>query len=77
MKQLVYTMFITNNHASFLLWWKENSLNYQKVSKYYEHDIRKSGISLLNSFSLWKVGINNAIDEILQNSFGNIDVLLM
>ena len=30
-------MFITNNHASFQLWWKENLLIYQNVSKYYEH----------------------------------------
>ena len=29
---------ITNNHVSFHLWGKENLLNHQKVSKYYEHD---------------------------------------
>ena len=28
--------FITNNQASFHLWWKENMLNHQRVSKYYE-----------------------------------------
>ena len=32
--------YVTNNHASFHLWWKENLLNHQKVSKYYEHDCR-------------------------------------
>ena len=32
--------FITNNDASFHLWWKENLLNYQKVSKYYEYTCR-------------------------------------
>ena len=26
-----------NNHASFHLWRKENLLNHQNVSKYYEH----------------------------------------
>ena len=31
-------MFITNNQASFHLWGKENSVKYQKVSKYYAHD---------------------------------------
>ena len=31
-------MFITNNHASFRLWWKENLVKLQKVSKYYEND---------------------------------------
>ena len=32
MRQLVYTMFITNNHALFHLWWDK------KVLKYYVHD---------------------------------------
>ena len=32
-----YSQFITNNHALFHLWWKENLLNHQKVSKYYVH----------------------------------------
>ena len=31
---------ITNNHASFHLWLKENLLNHQKVTKYYELDCR-------------------------------------
>ena len=30
--------FITNNHASFPLWWKESLLKHQKVSKYYKFD---------------------------------------
>ena len=34
----VHTMFITNNHASFHLWWKENLVKYQEVSKYFDHD---------------------------------------
>ena len=38
MRQLVYTMFITNNHTSFHLWWKENLIKYQKV-------LRKSTIT--------------------------------
>ena len=36
--QAVYTMFTSNNRASFHLWWKENLVKYQKVSKYYEND---------------------------------------
>ena len=32
----LYTMFISNNRASFHLWWKENLVKHQKVSKYYE-----------------------------------------
>ena len=31
-------LFITNNHASFHLWLKENFVKYQKVSKYYDND---------------------------------------
>ena len=38
-----YSNFITDKHASFHLWWKENLLNYQKVSKYYEHDCKYWG----------------------------------
>ena len=37
-KQHVYTMFITDNHVLFYLWWEENLLNYQKDSKFYDHD---------------------------------------
>ena len=37
-RQLVYTMFISNNGASFQLWWKENLVKHRKVSKYYETD---------------------------------------
>ena len=31
---------ISNNHAFFHLWWKENLAKRQKVSKYYENDCR-------------------------------------
>ena len=34
----LYITFITNNHASFHLWWNENLVEYQKVSKYYDQD---------------------------------------
>ena len=33
-------MFISINRPSFHLWWKENSVKNQKVSKYYETDCR-------------------------------------
>ena len=32
--------FITNSHAWCYIWWTENLLNHQKVSKYYEHDLQ-------------------------------------
>ena len=41
-RQLVFTMFITNNHNSFHLWWKKNLVKHQKVSKYYDQDCSKT-----------------------------------
>ena len=41
MRQLVYTIFISNNHTSFHLWWKKKKLvKHRKVSKYCENDCR-------------------------------------
>ena len=36
MRQLVYTIFIANNHASFEN--LENLVKHEQVSKYYEHE---------------------------------------
>ena len=47
MRQLVCTMFVSNNRASFPLQWKENLVNHEKVSKYYENDCRILFSSLL------------------------------
>ena len=33
-------MLITNNHDSFHLWWHENFVKHQNVSKYYDQDCR-------------------------------------
>ena len=41
MRQLVCTTFITNNHTSLHLWWKENLVKYQKVLKHYVHHCNK------------------------------------
>ena len=51
-RKLVYTMFISNNRVSFHLWWKENLVKIQKVSKY-ENDCRnvfKGQCSLVTLF---------------------------
>ena len=40
MRQLVYTMFIRNDLASFHLQWKENLVKHQRASNYYENDWR-------------------------------------
>ena len=34
----MYTMFITNNYDSFHLWWHENFVKHQTISKYYDQD---------------------------------------
>ena len=53
MRQLVYiyTMFISNNCASFPFWRKENLVKHQKVLKYYENYYRhlRQKVALLNS----------------------------
>ena len=36
--QLLYTMFISKNHASFHLCWNQHLVKHQKVSKYYIND---------------------------------------
>ena len=42
-------MFITNNHDSFQLWWKENFIKHEKVSKYYGQDCNVPCCSVLCS----------------------------
>ena len=39
-------MSITNNHGSVYMWWKENLVKHQKVSKYYNHDCPQNFILL-------------------------------
>ena len=57
-------MFITNNHASFHLWSKDNLVKHQKVSKYYDQEyslvcsvdlfhISKSDYMYAHGFSLY------------------------
>ena len=46
---IVYTMFITNNHTSFYLWWKENRVKHQDLSKYYDHECLKNFLLLFMS----------------------------
>ena len=49
MAQLVYTVFISNNRASFHLWSMENLLKHQKVSKYYG-SVVDTPVSTVNYF---------------------------
>ena len=49
MRQLIYIMLITNNHASFHLYWKQNLLIYQIVWNYYEHSCLQNFLLLFMS----------------------------
>ena len=40
LRHFVYIVFITNYRVSFYLWWKENLVKHQKVSKYYDQDCK-------------------------------------
>ena len=51
-------MFISNNCASFQFWLKENLVEHEKVSKYYENDCRYQ-------ISVW-TGNSDFIDQICQ-----------
>ena len=48
MRLLVYTKFISNNCASFHLWWEQSLVKHQAVSKYYENDCSFVLYSFLN-----------------------------
>ena len=52
MTQLVHTMSVSNNHALFYLWWKENLVKHQKVSKYYENDCSITPLNLSHTTNL-------------------------
>ena len=49
MRQLGNTVFISNNRASFHLWWKENLVKHQKVSKYYENDCSSEDLHVMQN----------------------------
>ena len=66
-RQLVYTMFISNNRASFHLWWKKNLVIHQKVLKYYENDCIL--VSLRYSVSISYVRQSSQLTQFLWTQF--------
>ena len=60
-RQPVDTMFISNNLTSFHLWWKENLVKYQKVSKCYENDCVQNFLLLFLSLLTAPVAKNSQI----------------
>ena len=47
-RQLIYSMFVSNNGAFFQLWWNENLVKHQKVSHYYQNDYLQNFLLLLS-----------------------------
>ena len=45
MTQLLYTMFIGNDRASFHFWAQEHLLKHQRVSKYYHNECLQNVLS--------------------------------
>ena len=61
MRQLIYTMFISNNRTSFHLLGKENLVKHQRVSKYYENDCLQKFSFVIMSLSTAKFVKNDHI----------------
>ena len=47
MRQVVYTMFISNNLSSFQLWWQENLFKHPNMWKRYQIDCLKNFLLLI------------------------------
>ena len=57
-RQQLYTTFISKNHTSFHLRWKENLLKHLNVSKYYDNDC-----SLISNSNLEFTGLRNLFNN--------------
>ena len=57
-RQLAYTMFVTNNHASFDLYGNQNLVKHQKVSKYYDRDCASCLFAINQSIMFSKIPQN-------------------
>ena len=60
MRQVIYIMFITNNHTSFHLRSKKNLVKYQKVSKCYVHNCLRNFL-LVFMFLLTALIVKNSL----------------
>ena len=66
MRQLVYTMLITNNHASFHLWWEENLISIKESQNYTSMTVvRRLFQRLVSAAVIFKE--NFEINKFLQN----------
>ena len=59
-------MFVSNNRPSFHLWWKENLVKHQKVSKYYETDCSSRLFSGWKEISKTSIGKWNFWSKLLK-----------
>ena len=60
-------MLISNNRASFHLWWKKNLVKHQKVSEYYENGCRRKNGNQDSSFDLVE-NFNKVFNFMSQNA---------
>ena len=68
-RQLEYTMFISNNHPLFNLWWNKNLVKHRKVSKYYETYCLHDFIFLFMFLLTIKKAKNSPIDTTIFSIF--------
>ena len=61
--QLIYTMFISNNRASFHLWWKDNLVIHQKFSKYYQNNYGL--VLLITIWVCWIICRNGCVELVI------------
>ena len=66
MRQLAYTIFITNNYASFHLWWKGSIVKHHKVSNYYENDFLQNFLLLFLSLLTAPIDKNGDIIAVIK-----------
>ena len=64
-------MFIANNRVSFHLWWKENLVRHQKVSKHYENDCRSSNFN--KALAEMITGSGNSIENSVRKTKYNVN----
>ena len=74
MRQLVYTMLISNNHPSIHLWWKENLVKHRKLSKYYETDCKTGLFTYICIFSGKKIWNQKKKKKNQKNQKGNFKI---
>ena len=73
MREILYTMFISNKRASSQLWWKENLVKHERVSKYDENDcVQNRLLHFMSSLTVEFVKNSNIYARIYFISLTNV-----